>query len=370
MVAAPPAPVARQISAPAAPQYTSLVVVEDDDDFTGITSEKNREAAEKEEKERKKAEKARRRQSKLRAKEEENQRSIAIMATVDESEDPSLQDAPSMLHYVFILSFISTVDFGVLLPGLKPQVQALDGTEIEFGIIYGSYFLSHLIASFVFGVIVVKSPIKPLLITSASLLFLGNILYSLADTHTTLWLLAMGRVLTGISAAIVNAGYIQICRFTNGQTRVFRIMTFRWLELFGRIVGPAIGVLMGKCDVFFFLSINKYNIPSLLIAVLAGIVFLLIILEGVLKREQTWAILDMFSRSGVEEAASDSLLEARIHGSMSESSITRRSSALFAMLFCMGVAYWSTFTCFLPWDNNVQWSSVNSYLLFIVESLV
>jgi DHA1 family tetracycline resistance protein-like MFS transporter len=176
----------------------------------------------------------------------------------DKQTASSASVSKSALGILFAVVFLDNLGFAIVVPYLYFYVLSLGGSAFLYGVILASYSAM----SFVFTPIVARlsdryGRRKILLIGLA----VASLAYFLFGSAQAIWLLFLGRMLSGTTAATVPVAQAYVADVTTPNQRL------RYLGLLGAaagiafILGPAIG---GTMSSFF-----GYAVPSFLASALA-----------------------------------------------------------------------------------------------------
>ncbi len=164
----------------------------------------------------------------------------------------------STFSVLFSVVFLDNLGFAIVVPYLYFYVRALGGSTFLYGVLLASYSLM----SFVFTPLVARLSDRygrrKILLAA---LAVSSFSYFLFGTAQAVWLLFLGRMLSGTTAATVPVAQAYVADVTTKNARL------RYLGLLGAsaglafILGPAIG---GTLSTLF-----GYGVPSFLASVLA-----------------------------------------------------------------------------------------------------
>ncbi len=164
----------------------------------------------------------------------------------------------SAFSALFLLVFIDNIGFAIVVPYLYFYVQALGGSAFLYGVLLASYSLM----SFIFTPLVARLSDRygrrKILLASIAI---SSLSYFLFGSAQAIWLLFLGRMLSGTTAATVPVAQAYIADVTTPNQRL------RYLGLLGAaagvafVMGPAIGGTLS--------NLFGYGIPSFLSSALA-----------------------------------------------------------------------------------------------------
>lgn len=171
------------------------------------------------------------------------------------------------LTFVTITVFLDTVGFGVIVPVL-PQFLVLIGdvSLSDASALSGYLIFSYAVTNFMFapmlGNLSDAYGRKPLLVMS---LFVYGGAYLLSGFATALWMLFLGRLLTGITSATYAIANALIADVSTPEDKVQNFGLLGVAFGLGFIVGPALGGIIGAWDLRtpFFIAAGLAFINSL-----------------------------------------------------------------------------------------------------------
>ncbi len=170
----------------------------------------------------------------------------------------SVSASRSTFSVLFSVVFLDNLGFAIVVPYLYFYVLALGGSTILYGILLASYSLM----SFIFTPIVARFSDRygrrKILLAA---LAISSLAYFIFGASQAIWLLFLGRMLSGTTAATVPVAQAYVADVTTRNERL------RYLGLLGAaaglafILGPAIGGTLS--------SLFGYGVPSFLASALA-----------------------------------------------------------------------------------------------------
>ncbi len=155
------------------------------------------------------------------------------------------------LTFVTITVFLDTVGFGVIMPVLPDFLMELTGLGLSETSAWAGYLvISYAALQFLFAPVIGnlsdRFGRRPVLLASLSMYAVN---YLIAGLATTLWVLFIGRVLTGISSATYATANALIADVSPPEERAQNFGLMGMAFGLGFIVGPAIGGLLGEIDI-------------------------------------------------------------------------------------------------------------------------
>ena len=160
--------------------------------------------------------------------------------------------APSRAAFVFIFItvLLDMLALGIIIPVLpRLVVDFLGGDAPRSAEILGLFGTAWALMQFLFsptiGALSDRFGRRPVILMSNIGLGLDYILMALAPS---LWWLFVGRVISGITAASISAGYAYVADVTPGEQRAARFGLLGVAFGAGFVLGPAIGGLTGAID--------------------------------------------------------------------------------------------------------------------------
>jgi MFS transporter, DHA1 family, tetracycline resistance protein len=155
------------------------------------------------------------------------------------------------LTFVTITVFIDTMGFGIIMPVLPEFLMQLTGEGLSHASSIAGYLVVFYAAlQFLFAPIIGnlsdRYGRRPVLLIS---LFAYSINYLIAGLATTLWVLFIGRILTGITSATFATANALIADVSPPEERAQNFGLMGMAFGLGFIFGPSIGGLLGEWDV-------------------------------------------------------------------------------------------------------------------------
>ena len=154
------------------------------------------------------------------------------------------------LTFVTITLFLDTMGFGIIMPIMPEYLTRLAGIEIsEASAISGYLMVSFAVTNFLFspllGGLSDSYGRRPILMLS---LFFYGVSYLIAGFATTLWVLFIGRFLTGVTSATYATANALIADVSPPEERAQNFGLLGLAFGLGFIFGPTIGGLIGAWD--------------------------------------------------------------------------------------------------------------------------
>jgi len=170
------------------------------------------------------------------------------------------------LILIFITVFIDLIGFGIVLPSLPYYVEgeAFRATPFDIGLLFASYSLMQFIFSPVLGSLSDKIGRRPILLVSMIGAGIGYLFIGFA---TALWMVFVGRIVSGIMGASISTAQAYIADVTTKENRAKGMGLFGATFGLGFIFGPAIGGILSRYGI---------HVPFLFAAVLSFANFVLI----------------------------------------------------------------------------------------------
>jgi DHA1 family tetracycline resistance protein-like MFS transporter len=152
--------------------------------------------------------------------------------------------------FVVITAFIDTVGFGLIMPVLPNLLMELTGGDLSStsavaGYLVVSFAALQFLAAPILGNLSDRFGRKPVLLAS---LFTLGIYYVISGLATTLWVLFLGRVLTGFASATYSTANALIADVTPPEERAQNFGLLGMAFGLGFIFGPTLGGLLGEWD--------------------------------------------------------------------------------------------------------------------------
>lgn len=155
------------------------------------------------------------------------------------------------LTFVTITLFLDTVGFGLIIPIFPTLLVEITGGDMASSSAMSGYLttvfaVAQLLFSPLLGSLSDRFGRRPVLITSLFFLSINFLILGLADS---LWLLFLGRVLTGITAATYATASALIADVSPSSERAQNFGLMGIAFGLGFIFGPALGGVLGSWDV-------------------------------------------------------------------------------------------------------------------------
>ncbi len=147
----------------------------------------------------------------------------------------------SPLAVIFLTVFIDLVGFGIVIPILPYYVEAFGGTPFEVGMLFASYSVMQFIFAPVWGGLSDKYGRRPILFWSLIGTSAGFLVLGLANA---LWLVFLGRILSGIMGANISTAQAYIADVTTPENRAKGMGLIGAAFGLGFVFGPAIGGIL------------------------------------------------------------------------------------------------------------------------------
>jgi len=152
--------------------------------------------------------------------------------------------------FVVITAFIDTVGFGLIMPVLPNLLMELTGGDLSStsavaGYLVVSFAALQFLAAPILGNLSDRFGRKPVLLAS---LFTLGIYYVISGLATTLWVLFLGRVLTGFASATYSTANALIADVTPPEERAQNFGLLGMAFGLGFIFGPTLGGLLSEWD--------------------------------------------------------------------------------------------------------------------------
>ncbi len=163
-------------------------------------------------------------------------------------------DAKSRRHALIFVTttvLIDVIGFGIIMPVLPQLLMELTDGQISTASSWGGYLLfSYAVLQFFFapalGNLSDRYGRRPVLLLS---LFFYGVNYLLAGLATSLWLLFLGRLLTGITSATYSTANALIADVSAPEEKAQNFGLLGMAFGVGFVFGPTLGGLLGEWDI-------------------------------------------------------------------------------------------------------------------------
>ncbi len=182
------------------------------------------------------------------------------MTLLSELKDPAtgVSVSKSALSVLFLTVFIDNLGFAIVVPYLYFFMITLGGSPFFYGLLLASYSLMSFVSTPIVARLSDRYGRRPILLVS---LAVSSFSYFIFGSAQVIWLLFVGRMLAGTTAATVPVAQAYVADITSKENRL------RYLGLLGAsagiafILGPAVGGTLS--------SLFGYAVPSFLASALA-----------------------------------------------------------------------------------------------------
>ena len=154
---------------------------------------------------------------------------------------------------------VDLIGFGIVLPLLPRYAEDLSITPTVIGLVVASFSVAQMIGSPILGRLSDRWGRKPVLLLSLCGTAIGSLVTGLAGT---VWLLALGRIIDGVSGASVSVAQAAVTDVAEPDQRARLLGLLGAAFGVGFVVGPAIGALA---------ALGGPHIPFFVAAAIAGI---------------------------------------------------------------------------------------------------
>ena len=172
------------------------------------------------------------------------------MSETPSSSQPARRHGKNAFFFVIVTVALDMLAFGLIIPVLPKLIEELKGIPPEdatlwIGAIAATYALMNFLFSPVLGALSDRFGRRPILLASIATLALDFLIMGFAHT---IWLLFIGRALSGISGATYSTANAYIADVTMHEERGRAFGMIGAAFGFGFVFGPALGGLLGEID--------------------------------------------------------------------------------------------------------------------------
>ncbi len=153
------------------------------------------------------------------------------------------------LAFLLAVVFLDVISLGVTLPVLPKLVVSLGGrgeNAAVYGVFVAAWQVAHLLAAPTLGALSDRYGRRPLILVSCFGLGLD---YLLMATATTLPMLMLGRLISGVTAATFSIAAAYVADTTPPEGRPQRYALLGATFSTGFVLGPALGGILGRVDI-------------------------------------------------------------------------------------------------------------------------
>lgn len=170
------------------------------------------------------------------------------------------------IAFILVVAVMDIVAMGIIIPVLPPLIEEFAGSNANAGWINGMFVgiwaLMQFVCSPIVGSLSDRYGRRPVILLSAAGLACDYVLMALAPN---LWWLALGRVITGITASSFTTVYAYMADITTPENRARAYGLIGAAFGGGFVLGPVIGGLLGEISP---------RAPFWFAAVLSGVTFI------------------------------------------------------------------------------------------------
>ncbi len=160
-------------------------------------------------------------------------------------------DKRHALTFVTITVLIDVIGFGIIMPVLPELLMELSGAGLSTASLWGGYLLfAYAVLQFFFAPILGnlsdRYGRRPVLLIS---LFAFGLNYLVAGLATSLWVLFIGRIFTGVAGATYSTANALVADVTSPEERAQSFGLLGMAFGVGFIIGPTLGGFLGEWHV-------------------------------------------------------------------------------------------------------------------------
>ncbi|KAI9921562.1 hypothetical protein PsorP6_000584 [Peronosclerospora sorghi] len=169
------------------------------------------------------------------------------------------------------LEFATESARGIVLPTLFLYTSSLGGDLAFMGLINSLFSLGRLFSSTMFGWLCDRYSFRSVYLVSTVICLIGNIIYTIADTHMagSLTALAASRFIVGFGGGNRSVCRADVASITTINQRLPYMTILVCVVYLGYALTPGLGSLVANTDlVFYGLSLNKFTSPGMILVLL------------------------------------------------------------------------------------------------------
>eukprot|EP00889_Picochlorum_renovo_P004695 jgi/Picre1/31725/NNA_007076.t1 len=196
---------------------------------------------------------------------EENLDWLSDSAKIPVDNDPLLTGIPNSAEnrkskrnswYALLISgFALAIDFTAAMMSIQTFYYVLNGPKRLYGLTFGSYDLTALLAAPCLGFVSDRFRVYKVLFMMCFLFNgAGNLIYAFSYLGDAWYMMLIARLVAGIGAAALSLGSSYIASTTTMEQRQTRLVSYRVSQTLARMFGPWIG--------YFFLGLPSVNSSS------------------------------------------------------------------------------------------------------------
>ncbi len=159
--------------------------------------------------------------------------------------DPTNKASKKKSWYsLLITGFALAIDFTMAMMSIQAFYYALGGPQRLYGLTFGSYDLTALIAAPILGILSDRYSVFKILFVCCFLInAAGNLIYAFTFLADRWWMMLVARLVAGFGAGALGLGSSYITKTTTLDQRQKKMVTYRVSQSVARMVGPFVGYI-------------------------------------------------------------------------------------------------------------------------------
>ena len=181
----------------------------------------------------------------------------------------AISHGSSSLKLINFNTFAMNIEYSCLMPTVYDYSKSLGGTANFYGWLLASFSITRMLVFIPVGYWADYRPFKEVFVTTASIGFVGCLIYGVAGHVGNKWLLVVGRILTGIGASNTTLSRTYIAKVCEADEFTKILGVQMTLDLFGVMIGPALIACTSRIDFKYgWFEFNERTAPGYIMAVL------------------------------------------------------------------------------------------------------
>ena len=260
-----------------------------------------------------------------------------------------------LVSFVFLMGFLSALDMTIIFPSLASYFNKLGASQLYYGIVAGSYNFGQILSAPILGWWTDYRSMKEVLLFCSFASAAGNLIYFFGDEQH-LFLLVVGRVVSGLGGGCVMVAYAHIARVTSKkEERNEKLSTYAWVVRLGQIIGPSIGALATLNSDRNLISV--YTLPALINLCIFGTLFIGQVYHFVLTHQN---VSSQMYHTFLDPMEDPGLLDEQY------SFLKPELLVLLVVFYAHTISYWSYMAAVVPFlESQYGYSLEQSYLYFL-----
>jgi len=201
---------------------------------------------------------------------------------------------------LFLILVVDTMGFGLIIPLLKPmfldpQLKIIPQSSINmayfyYGLVLALYPLAICLGTPIIGMLSDRWGRKKMLLFSLYAVSLGLILCYIAVSSASIYLLILGRVITGLSSGSKALAQAIMVDISSARERAKYLSVIAIALTVGMVAGPLTGGIFSSSDIYSGFSLSTPFVVAAILSFLTAILFQFMVPEtNVKQHRKSWS---------------------------------------------------------------------------------